>query len=66
MATHLVDHMFSLYFDYFVIFNFSKIFISETAGPVEAKFHVKMGRGNEGLYKLPRSHDQDGRHDHIW
>ena len=23
-------------------------------------------RGNEGFYKRSRSHDQDGRHDHIW
>ena len=25
-----------------------------------------LGRGNESLYKWSRSHDQDGRHAHIW
>ena len=25
-----------------------------------------LGRGNESLYKWSRSHDQDGRHVHIW
>ena len=25
-----------------------------------------LGRGNQSLYKLSRSHDQDGRHAHIW
>ena len=25
-----------------------------------------MGRGNESLIAKSRSHDQDGRHTHIW
>ena len=27
---------------------------------------ASLGRGNESLYKRSRSHDQDGRHAHIW
>ena len=27
---------------------------------------ASLGTGNEGLYKWSRSHDQDGRHAHIW
>ena len=27
---------------------------------------ASLGRGNESLYKWFRSHDQDGRHAHIW
>ena len=27
---------------------------------------IWLGRGNESLYKWSRSHDQDGRHAHIW
>ena len=27
---------------------------------------ASLGRGNESLYKWSRSHDQDGRHAHIW
>ena len=39
----------------------SKIFSSETA-PCGAA----LGRGNESLYELSRSHDQDGRNAHIY
>ena len=27
---------------------------------------ASLGRGNVSLYKRSRSHDQDGRHAHIW
>ena len=27
---------------------------------------ASLGRGDESLYKWSRSHDQDGRHAHIW
>ena len=27
---------------------------------------ASLGRGNESLYKWSRSHDQDGRHAHVW
>ena len=27
---------------------------------------ASLGRGNQSLYKWSRSHDQDGRHAHIW
>ena len=27
---------------------------------------ASLGRGNESVYKWSRSHDQDGRHAHIW
>ena len=39
---------------------FSNFFCSETAWPIEAKFHVEPG--NENLFKYSRSHD----HAHIW
>ena len=45
----------------------SNIF-SETAWPINAKFHVEppWERGNEILYKWSRLHDEDGRHAHLW
>ena len=46
----------------------SKIF-SETAGPIKAKFYVEppwLGGGNKSLFMAAGSHDQDGRHAHIW
>ena len=44
------------------------IFSSETALPIKAKLYVEppWEGGNESLYKWSRSHDQDGRHAHIW
>ena len=41
---------------------------SEPAWPIKAKFHMKppLGSGNTRLCKWSRSHDQDGRHAHIW
>ena len=47
---------------------FSNFFSLETTRPIEAKFHVEppLDGGNEGLFKWSRSHDQDGRHAHIW
>ena len=27
---------------------------------------ASLGRGNESLFAAPGSHDQDGRHAHIW
>ena len=40
----------------------------ETTKLIEAKFHVEppIDGGNEGLFKWSRSHDQAGRHVHIW
>ena len=43
-------------------FTISNIFSSETAWPIKAK----LGRGNERLFTASWSHDQDGRHAHIW
>ena len=50
---------------------FSKIFSSETAWPIKTKFYVEQPweggtKVYESLYKWSRSHDQDGRHAHIW
>ena len=44
------------------------IFSSETALPIKAKFYVEppWEGGTKSLYKWFRSHDQDGRHAHIW
>ena len=41
---------------------------SETTGPIKLKFHYEdsLGCGNKSLFKLSWSHDQDGRHAHIW
>ena len=43
---------------------FANFFCSETARPIEAKFHMEppWGVGNENLFKCSRSHD----HAHIW
>ena len=43
---------------------FSKIFFSETAWP--NSMWSPLGKGNKSFYKWSRSHDQDGRHAHIW
>ena len=48
---------------------FLKIFFSKTAGPVKAKFHMEPqwdGGTNESLLAGSGSHDQGGRHAHIW
>ena len=52
---------------------FSNFFSWETAMPIEARFHVEpqWDRGtkvcsNGPLFKRSWSHDQDGRHAHIW
>ena len=29
-------------------------------------YGASLGRGNQSLYKWSRSHDQDGRHTHVW
>ena len=41
--------------------------ISETTGPIEAKFHMESPweGGDESLFKRSWSHDQDSRHAHI-
>ena len=41
---------------------------SETSWPIKSQIlcGAPLGRGNESLYKWSRSHDQDGRHAHIW
>ena len=45
-------------------FNISNFFCSETARPIEAKFHMEppWDVGNENVFKCSRSHD----HAHIW
>ena len=45
-------------------FNISNFFCSETARPIEAKFHMEppWDVENENLFKCSRSHD----HAHIW
>ena len=47
---------------------FPNIFSSESTGPIEATFHMKLSwdGGNESLFKRSWSHDLDGRHAHIW
>ena len=46
---------------------FSNFFPLQTARPIEAKFHEDPhGMGEESMFKWSRSHDQDGRHSHIW
>ena len=45
----------------------SNIFFSENAYPIKANLCVaSLGRGNESLFTASGSHDQDGRHAHIW
>ena len=41
---------------------------SETAGTISIKFHMQLpGKGGEKVYVFwSWSHDQDGRHAHIW
>ena len=49
-------------------FTISNIFFSEIAWPIKAKFYMEphwVG-GNESLLTASWSHDQDGRHAHIW
>ena len=36
------------------------------ANQSQISFRASWGRGKESLYKLSRSHDQDGRHSHRW
>ena len=47
---------------------FLNFFSLETAKPIEAKFYVKLqlDRMNKELFQLSRSHDQCGRHAHLW
>ena len=44
------------------------IFSSETALPIKAKFYVEppWEGGTKVCINGPGSHDQDGRHAHIW
>ena len=46
----------------------SNIFFSDTVCPIIPKFYVEPPRvgGDEILFAASRSHDQDGRHAHIW
>ena len=46
-------------------FTISNIFSSEIDWQIKAKFYVEPPE-QESLYKWSRSHDQDGRHAHIW
>ena len=45
---------------------FSNIFWNRLANQSQILCGASLGRGNESLYKWTRSHDQDGRHAHIW
>ena len=43
--------------------------IRKALGPlpkIAEKIPASIGRGNKYVYKKSRSHDQDGRHAHIW
>ena len=46
----------------------SFFFSLETVKPIEAKFHLypPWDEGTKGFFKMSRSHDQYGRHAHIW
>ena len=49
--------------------SFQQFQTSSTFWLIEAKFHLpgtSMELGNEILFKWSRSHEQDGRHAHIW
>ena len=40
---------------------------SAVAWPIKTNFYeASIGRGDQCVYKKSRSHDQDGRHVHIW
>ena len=46
---------------------FSKIFISKMLSQSKPNFMKSLyGKGERNLYKWFKSHDQDGRHAHIW
>ena len=47
---------------------FSNFYLLETPRPIEAKFHVEppWDGGMKMSTKWIMSHDQDGRHVHIW
>ena len=47
---------------------FSNIFFSENhwANWTQISYGESLGQGNESLFKWSWSHDQDGRHAHIW
>ena len=36
------------------------------ANQIQILSEASLGRGNESLFATPGSHDQDGRHAHIW
>ena len=46
----------------------SNDFSSETTGPIATKLHIQPSDtlGKKKLFKWSGSHDQHGRHAHIW
>ena len=53
-----------------ILQKYSKIFFSETTWPIKATFYRKhLWKGGINVFIgtfASRSHDQDGRHAHIW
>ena len=44
----------------------ASLLASQSANQSEILCGASMGRGDESLIAKSRSHDQDGRHAHIW
>ena len=50
-----------------ILQNYSKILFSETTWPIKAKIYRKhLWEGEINVFINDPSHDQDGRHAHIW
>ena len=45
---------------------FKHLLRNHWASQSQISYGASMGWGNECLFKWPWSHDQDGRHAHIW
>ena len=49
------------------VHNFKRLLLrNHLANQSQILCGASFGRGNESVYKWIRSHDQDGRHAHIW
>ena len=49
------------------VHNFKHLLLwNHWANQTQISYGDSLGRGNESLFKWSWSHDQDGRHDHIW
>ena len=50
-----------------VVHNFKHLLLkNRKADQSQILCGASLGRGNESLFAASGSHDQDGRHDHIW